>query len=89
MQPVLKTIAVWRRKADYAFQDLRATIGLTARTVKAARGARIVVYHGLCQTDHLRFNNIFLRRETFEEHLRCYKEYFNLVSLEDYYQGAL
>jgi peptidoglycan/xylan/chitin deacetylase (PgdA/CDA1 family) len=87
MQPVLKTIAIWRRKTGYVYQDMRALLGLTANTVKAARGARIVVYHGICQNDHLRFNNIFLRRATFEEHLRCYKEYFNLVSLEDYYQG--
>ena len=89
MQPVLKTIAIWRRKTSYAYEDMRALLGLTARTVKAARGARIVVYHGICENDPLRFNNIFLRRETFEEHLRCYKEYFNIVSLEDYYHGRL
>ena len=89
MKPVLKTIAIWRRKTSYAYQDIRASLGLTARTFKAARGARIVVYHGICQDEHLRFNNIFLRRETFEEHLRCYKKYFNIVSLEDYYHGHL
>lgn len=61
-------------------------LGLTARTFKNARGARIIVYHGVCQHDHLRFNNRFLLRKTLEEQFRLFKQYFNVIPLDDYYQ---
>lgn len=86
MNPVLKTFYIWRRKADYCYRDICAFLGLTAASFKAARGARIVVYHGVCREEPLRFNNIFLTRATFEAHLEFYKQYFNVVSLDDYYE---
>jgi peptidoglycan/xylan/chitin deacetylase (PgdA/CDA1 family) len=86
MRPSLQTFYIWRRKADYLRRDICALLGLTAHSFKTARGARIVVYHGICRQQPLRFNNIFLTRDAFEEHLRFYNQYFNLVSLEDYYQ---
>ncbi len=52
-----------------------------------ARGGRILVYHGICRKDPLRFNTLFLTLKTFESQLKLYKEYFNLISLDDYYQG--
>jgi peptidoglycan/xylan/chitin deacetylase (PgdA/CDA1 family) len=76
-----------RRKAEYAYHDARTLLSLAPDSFKAARGARIVVYHGICQRDHLRFNNIFLQRKTFEEQLKLFKKYFNVVSLDDYYAG--
>jgi len=51
-----------------------------------ARGSRIVIYHGICQQDHTRFNPIFLTLDIFEAHLRYYKKYFNIVSLDEFYQ---
>ena len=45
----------------------------------------MLIYHGICLTDHTRFNPIFLTREIFEAHLKFYKEYFNLVSLDEFY----
>jgi len=74
-----------KRKIGYALKDAGALAGMNRAFFRAARGARIVVYHGICQQDHTRFNNIFLRLRTFEEHLRYYKKYFNVVSLDDYY----
>ena len=62
-------------------------MGLTGRRLRQARGAAIVVYHGICQKQPLRFNNIFLTLENFEAHLRMYRNYFNVVSLDDYYRG--
>ncbi|GGA99914.1 polysaccharide deacetylase family protein [Puia dinghuensis] len=85
MNRVLKTFYIWRRKADYCRRDICAFLGLTDSSFKAARGARIVVYHGICQHQPLRFNNIFLTRATFEAHLQFYQKYFNVVSLDDYY----
>ena len=51
-----------------------------------ARGSRILVYHGICQRDPLRFNTIFLTQKVFETQLRFYKKYFHIVSLDDFYQ---
>jgi peptidoglycan/xylan/chitin deacetylase (PgdA/CDA1 family) len=86
MKGVPKFLSVWRRKGIYAYHDIRDLLG-RPHSFKSARGARIVVYHGICQSDHLRFNNIFLTQKTFEEQLKLFKKYFNVVSLDDYYAG--
>jgi peptidoglycan/xylan/chitin deacetylase (PgdA/CDA1 family) len=44
------------------------------------------LYHGICQGDPLRFNTLFIRQQTLETHLRLYKKYFNIVSLDDFYR---
>ncbi len=44
-----------------------------------------MIYHGVCQQDHTRFNPIFLKLKTFEQHLKFYKRHFNIISLDDYY----
>ena len=62
-------------------------MGFSRRFFGAARGARILIYHGICLQDHTRFNPIFLTKNTFEEHLKFYKEHFNVVSLDEYYAG--
>jgi peptidoglycan/xylan/chitin deacetylase (PgdA/CDA1 family) len=45
-----------------------------------------MIYHGICLEDHTRFNPIFLKLKTFEKHLQFYKKYFNVISLDDFYQ---
>ena len=52
-----------------------------------ARGSRIMVYHGVCTDDPLKFNTLFITKKRFEAHLKIYKEYFNPISLDDYYAG--
>ena len=47
----------------------------------------MLIYHGICQQDHTRFNPIFLTRDVFEEHLKFFKQHFNVVSIHDYYAG--
>jgi len=73
------------RRFTYAKRDALAVLGLNKSFFKNARGARILLYHGLCNTDHTRFNGIFLTREIFEAHLRLYKEYFNVITLDQFY----
>jgi len=51
-----------------------------------AKGSRIVVYHGVCRKDPLRFNTIFITAKSLELQLRLYKKYFKIVSLDDFYQ---
>jgi peptidoglycan/xylan/chitin deacetylase (PgdA/CDA1 family) len=64
-------------------------LGLTQSFFRNARGARILVYHGICRGEHLRFNTLFVKLKTFESQLRLYKKYFNIVSLDDFYQQRL
>jgi len=61
-------------------------LGFNRSFLQNARGAKILVYHGICLQDHLRFNTLFVKLKTFEAHLRLYKKYFNLVSIDDFYQ---
>ncbi len=61
-------------------------LGLNRSFPGKARGARILAYHGICEHDHLKLNTLFLKRKTFESQLRFYKKYFNLVSIDDFYE---
>jgi peptidoglycan/xylan/chitin deacetylase (PgdA/CDA1 family) len=75
------------RKLRHMTTDLRGRMGLNERVYREARGARIVAYHGICRSDPGRFNSLFVDEATFGRHLQYYTEYFNVLSLEDYYAG--
>jgi peptidoglycan/xylan/chitin deacetylase (PgdA/CDA1 family) len=70
-------------------RDVRYFIGLDKAFYKNARGSRILIYHGICREDHTRFNPIFLTQKIFEAHLKLYKKYCHVISLDDYYKGNL
>jgi peptidoglycan/xylan/chitin deacetylase (PgdA/CDA1 family) len=74
-----------RLKWHYAYNDMRSFVGINDRMFKETLGARILVYHGICRVNHTRFNSIFLRLKTFEAHLQFYRKYFNVISLDDFY----
>ncbi|HEY4287543.1 MAG TPA: polysaccharide deacetylase family protein [Puia sp.] len=71
----------------YLGNDLGNLWGSNLRFFKEARGVRILVYHGICEKDPLRYNNSFVTRKVFERHLRYYKKYFNVLTLDDYYNN--
>jgi peptidoglycan/xylan/chitin deacetylase (PgdA/CDA1 family) len=74
------------RKGRYLVGDISHKLGLNEDFYKSARGSRIMIYHGICRQNHTKFNPIFLTVKTFEEHLKFYKKYFNVISLDDYYE---
>jgi peptidoglycan/xylan/chitin deacetylase (PgdA/CDA1 family) len=83
-----KTTSILSRvgnKIARAKEDLGWQLGMNRSWFKKAKGARILVYHGICRTDPLRFNSLFVTQNTFESHLQFYKKYFNVVSLSDFY----
>lgn len=80
-----KILSAVYRKYNYCRVDLSALSGRSRHFYRNARGARMLVYHGICLQEHTRFNAIFLLKRTFEAHLQHFQQYFNLVSLEDYY----
>jgi peptidoglycan/xylan/chitin deacetylase (PgdA/CDA1 family) len=73
------------RESKYLVREGGYRLGLYRRFYRSARGCRILIYHGLCKEDPTRFNPIFLTKARFEDHLRFYKKYFNVISLDDYY----
>jgi peptidoglycan/xylan/chitin deacetylase (PgdA/CDA1 family) len=75
-----------RRRLNGIRRDISWQLGLNERQPGKAKGARILVYHGVCRQDHLRFNTLFIQHKTLETHLRLYKKYFNVVSLDDFYR---
>jgi peptidoglycan/xylan/chitin deacetylase (PgdA/CDA1 family) len=81
-----KILSKLKREGNYLLRDIGYQLGLYKRFYSAARGSRIMIYHGICLDDHLRFNMMFLKLKTFENHLKFYKKYFNVISLDDYYQ---
>ena len=83
----LRNIWRYRYQSRKIFRDAVFLMGLNRSYFSKARGARIVVYHGICRHDHLRFNTIFLTQKMFESHLKFYKQYFNVISLDEYYRG--
>jgi len=78
-----------KRKTVHTWRQFKESIKLHENFFRQARGRRIVVYHGICEKDHLKFNGIFLRRQSFEKHLQFYQKYFNIVSLTDFYKENL
>ncbi len=76
-----------KRELVYAWQNGKNKFKPNEGFFKTARGCRMIVYHGICLKNHTKFNGIFLTRVAFEEHLRFYKRYFNIVSLDDYFAG--
>jgi peptidoglycan/xylan/chitin deacetylase (PgdA/CDA1 family) len=73
------------RNCLYLQRDLAGRMGLYNPFFRSAKGQRIIIYHGICEKDHLRFNSLFITRETFEKHLQFYKKYFNVISVDDFY----
>ncbi len=86
-QIIVSLLSKIKRVFRYKSRDVVAMLGLDKQFFRKARGARMLIYHGICQKDHTRFNPIFLTRRIFEEHLKFYTEYFNLVSLDEFYAG--
>ncbi|HEY2580712.1 MAG TPA: polysaccharide deacetylase family protein [Mucilaginibacter sp.] len=83
---VVKTIYTKAyRKTRHGIRDIKHKLGFYNDFYKYARGSRILIYHGICEKDHTRFNPIFLKKDTFEAHLKFYKKRFNIVSLDEYY----
>jgi peptidoglycan/xylan/chitin deacetylase (PgdA/CDA1 family) len=81
-----KILSRLSREWQQFFVSTMHLTGLNSKFYERVAGCRILIYHGVCLRNHTRFNPIFLKLATFENHLKFFKQYFNVVSLEDYYQ---
>jgi len=86
MKFLRKSIRVLKRRCIYGWQNIAGIYVLNCLLKKHAGKGRIVTYHGICINHHTKFNGIFLKKSTFESHLKFYKKYFHVISLDDYYQ---
>jgi peptidoglycan/xylan/chitin deacetylase (PgdA/CDA1 family) len=77
-------------KTKWKLKQLRRNaawgLGLDRSILKNTRGRRILLYHGICLDNPLRFNTLFLTQRRFERQLQLLKKYFNLVSLNEFYE---
>ena len=55
--------------------------------INEARGARILLYHGICQNDPFRYNTLFITKDSFEKQLILYKKYCNIISLDEFFNN--
>lgn len=81
-----KAVHKIQRRSDNLRREVAWKLGMDKKFYEQARGARIIVYHGICQGNHTRFNNSFTRLDAFITHLEFYSHYFNVISLDDYYR---
>jgi len=73
-------------KAKGFISNIGHTLGFYKNFYASARGSRIIIYHGICKANPLKFNTLFVTEKTFEAHLKFYKKHFNVVSPDDYYR---
>ncbi|MBV9986081.1 MAG: polysaccharide deacetylase family protein [Chitinophagaceae bacterium] len=73
------------RSSYYALDSFQGASGMHDKLYRSARGARILIYHGVTENDPNLFNSLFISRNRFEQQLRLFKKYFHTVSLDDYY----
>lgn len=77
-----------RRGVTNIFYDVQHLLNIN-NVLHSTIGKRILVYHGVCEKDHLRYNYSFITKKNFEKQLQLYLTHFNIVSLDDYYNNNL
>lgn len=73
------------RSFFYLQREIACLLGFYHSFFKSAKGQRIVIYHGICEKDPLKYNSLFITQKTFERHLKFYRKYFNVISLDDFF----
>src|SRR5260221_3541524 len=85
MPGILHKMIKLRRKLNGLQRDAGWRFGIGQAYYENAKGARILVYHGICLEDARRFNTLFVELKMFETQLKLYKKHFNIISLDDFY----
>lgn len=71
----------------YLRRDISCRFGGYRHFFMHAKGARLLIYHGICESEPQRFNSLFITSKRFAEHLRFFKKYFNVISVDDFCRG--
>jgi peptidoglycan/xylan/chitin deacetylase (PgdA/CDA1 family) len=76
-----------KRQVRGVAAELAWSSGIHKKSITGAKGCRILIYHGICLKDHLKYNTLFISLPSFERQIKLYKKYACLISLDDYYSG--
>jgi peptidoglycan/xylan/chitin deacetylase (PgdA/CDA1 family) len=88
MPGILNKFSELKKKAERYRRDTAWQLGGGRSFMQKARGTRILLYHGICESDPHLFNTLFLTKAAFEEQLQLYTKYCQVISLDDFYKGA-
>lgn len=86
MPHLFNTIHLLKSRLKGLPKDITASLGFHPSFFREAKGSRILVYHGVCRKDPLKYNTLFVTVKAFEKQLRLYKKYCSVISLDDYYE---
>lgn len=67
------------------FYKLLFNIGFKKVLLKNRYGERIIVFHGVDKVGETKYNSRFISEIYFEELMQYFKQYFNVISLDDFY----
>jgi peptidoglycan/xylan/chitin deacetylase (PgdA/CDA1 family) len=87
IQKKLRTIC--QKARTICFDVNYALLNRMPKTIKQAKGLRVLVYHGICDDQPWRFNSRYLSLNQFEEHLKFISKLYHPVSLKDVVSGNL
>jgi peptidoglycan/xylan/chitin deacetylase (PgdA/CDA1 family) len=84
-------LKVLSQKVSYhlrcAATDFLCKTGARAYLLREQAGARILLYHGIDQVNNTQLNARFLSQKKLYEQLKYCKEHFQILGLDDYFQG--
>ncbi len=73
-------------KVKWQWRDLLFQTGVRSIASPPAGGI-ILVYHGVTRNTIKGLNSRFISADSFEKHLAFFKSHFNLISVNDYFEG--
>src|SRR6476620_185360 len=86
VQQINKAKIIVQNRLKGLHHQLAWQFGLDRNYFSGKKGERIICYHGVCKSRPYEFNTLFITEKQFESHLKFYKRYFDVVSLDDFYQ---
>jgi peptidoglycan/xylan/chitin deacetylase (PgdA/CDA1 family) len=69
---------------DYSFHLKFKLLNVIPKSIVNARGLRILIFHGVCDTDQNLFNSRFISSQQFEAQIKLIKYYFNPISKSEF-----
>ena len=84
---MLNLAAKIKQRLRWKAIDFKHKLGFDKNFYSTQPGGRLIIYHGIDLSGRTDFNSRFISVEEFEKQLIWFKEYCEVVSLEDYYKG--
>jgi peptidoglycan/xylan/chitin deacetylase (PgdA/CDA1 family) len=86
MENTLTIRSIIRRRLQWKTNDWLVAAGLKKFKQPEIPVQRILVYHGIDEAGNTTYNSRFFSQAVFEKQLQFFKEYFHIISLDDFYK---